>query len=251
MNKEYYTLKEVLFGLRNEQLRIEKELHSLEKMLIIHGNNRYTDSAFFSLTASEYKALYYRLMINYTLSEKIYNLLFKKRNLFDSWGVSLRTTKGQDGKHTLIYNKENLVKPGNKGDFDRGVEKILQDCFLNEIELSRGYRKVNIDITSSRLLYDDYFEKLGLFAHLKYVPKTDSLYISTDHKYRFSKLDEVVNELLNCKIPRNTFSEYIQSIIDNNDETKKEVIIKDRNYGRWAEFYVNDERNAFVLIKKK
>ena len=53
------------------------------------------------------------------------------------------------------------------------------------------------------------------------------------------------------KIPW-VFSEYIQSIIEENSDVKKEIIIpKERNIKRISEFYLNEEKNEFILVKKK
>lgn len=247
--KEDYTLREILFGLRDEQLRIEKELYLLEKMLTIYGNERYQGSTFLSIR-HDYQSLYYNLMINYTLREKIYNLFFGD-NLFDFKGIALHTTLDKDGKHVIMYDRENLVKHDLVNDFDKKVDALLTDRFVNETYVSNRQKNYYLYINYAHLLYNEHDYKMDSFIQFKYFPKSDSIHFSTTKKYKNKYLNDLVNERLEKKIPRSLIPENLQRIIDNNEKAKKEVLVRDQDIReKKGEFYINDERDSFVLVKK-
>jgi len=250
--KEYYTLKEVLFGLRNEQLRIEKELYSLRKMININGNERYKGSKFLPINTliQKYELLYYKLMINYTTKEKIYSL-FRGENLFNFQGHTLRTVRDCDGKHILRNESENLINDDMIDEFNSRVDKILNDRFIKEVDLFNRQPNYCINLDSSHFIYSEHDYKTDSFVNLKYAASSDSILVSTTGKSSGKYLNDFIYERLNYKVPKNVFPEYIQSIIDTNEETKKELIMRDNKIKKKkAEFYINDERDVFVLVKK-
>ena len=135
--------------------------------------------------------------------------------------------------------------------FNKIMDELLSDEFVNRVSryhssnMKSNYDKTfifNPTITTCISRNDN---TVNLFYNAK---NGDEIVFQLSHK---RNLKDAINEMLEIKIPRKLFSEYIQYIIDNNDETKKNVVVQSNARKGINEFYVNDERDAFVLVKKR
>lgn len=252
MNKDYYTLKEIVFGLRNEQLRIIEKLIELEKYVNISDNSKCKS---FKLTINNTKELGYKFLYQTNnLLEKIF--LFISGEYREAVkGVALPGIVRKDENGKYIFGDKITINNENQESFDMKVDELLKDEFIQNIFHNFRVNEMSLNETSHvpilSLKYDStiYFNanpplsNKAKYERIKYSARENLMYILNDNHN--------ILELLSSKIPRNLIPEYYQNIIDTNDNAKKDILIPDtRIYGRKASFYVNEESNAFVLVKK-
>ena len=252
--RDYYTLKEIVFGLRKEQLRIAKKLRLLESKVTIYNDEKYKGSRFdFDLVKGNVK-LIYRLHEKYGLLDNLLNVItFRFKNIFDgkNYVEELRKLDNGDYKIGGLGGLKATIFSDEQDSFNEIIDELLKDDFVNNVSLRyMGDFKSNYDktlflnpITSFCVSKGN--DSNGLFYGAS---KDDIVLLKTS---RGKTYQDVINDILEVKFPRKLFSEYIQFIIDNSDEAKKDVIIQENGRKGINDFYINDERDAFVLVKKK
>ena len=252
--KDYYTLKEIVFGLRKEQLRIAKKLKLLESKLAMYNDEKYNGSRFDCDLVNNNVKLIYHLHEKYGLLENLLNVVtFRFKNIFNGkdYIEELRKLENGDYKIGGLGGLKATVFSDEQDDFNGIVDELLKDEFVNNASLRyMGDFKCNYDktlflnpITSFCVSKGN--DSNGLFYGAS---KDDIVLLKTS---RGNTYQDVVNDILEVRFPRKLFSEYIQFIIDNSDEAKKDVIVQENGRKGINDFYINDERDAFVLVKKK
>lgn len=253
--KDYYTLKEVLLGLRNEQLRLANMLNELDKKMTVYGNKRYEDSGF---TFSENGNLLYFLKEQNTfLKNALYAITLRFKDIIDGdcYLESIRTLGDGNYKVGGIGGIKSSVKVDEQKEFNCLIDELLEDDFRKEaiINITDG-KGVNYNnsliISPCNTKYTNstykHINTISYHARNDYL-KIKNVYggISPRAKYNLLK------ELLEMKFPRKEFTEYIQFIIDSNQATKKDILIPDINFNtNCDEFYLDEYDNSFVLTKK-
>lgn len=249
--KDYYTLKEIVFGLRKEQLRVVEKLKELEKYVNIADSEIRKN---LQLTINSTKELGYSYLYKTNnLLEKIF--LFITGDYREAVkGIILPgiVKKDEDGKY--IFGDKITINNENQKAFDMRVDELLKDEFIQNIFYNFKVNEMRLNeaehLPILSLKYDStiYFNANSAsnktkYEWIKYSVRENLMYILNDNHNNL--------ELLSSKIPRNLIPEYYQNIIDTSDDTKKDIIIPNtRIYGRKASFYVNEEPNAFVLVRK-
>jgi len=251
--RDYYTLKEIVFGLRKEQLRIAKKLRLLESKVTVYNDKKYNSSRFdFDLVNNNVK-LVYHLHEKYGLLGNLLNVvMFRFKNIFEGKEYVEELRKLEDGDYKIggLGGLKATVFSDEQNDFNEIVDELLKDEFVNNVSLRyTSDLKSNFDKTFWLSPTNSFcINRKDNATSLFYDAKGDNGVV-----FQFSpkrNLQDVINEMLKVKFPRKLFSEYIQFIIDNSEETKKDVIIQDNKRKGINEFYLNDERDAFVLVKK-
>lgn len=251
--KDYYTLKEVLLGLRKEQLRLAGILNELDKKMNTYGNGRYKDSGF---TFSDNGNLLYFLREKNTILKNILHALtFRFKDIIDGqcFLESIRTLRDGNYKIGGIGGIKSNVKENEQESFNKLINLILEDDFRKEsiINITDG-KGINYNnslaISPGNTKYtNSTFKRVETIS---YHAKKDYLRINNVYgslrNYR-----DTITELLEMKFPRKDFPEYLQNVIDNNELVKKDILIPNFNINsRSCEFYLEEFDNSFVLSKK-
>lgn len=249
--KDYYTLKEILLGLRGEQLRIAQQLKSLEEKLSIYGDVRHEGSYFSINPLGDVCELIHQLRENYCHSVKTEDaILGRLEKIWQGPCYTCKVEKESDGNyHVGGVN----IDPKEQTSFNNLADCILSDNFVHQISTNLN------DLDSHNLrenlkVFPDwlncfYIDQDNKYNCLRYKALTDSIFIRNDyHKGEYRK---VIEELLSLKFSRKLFSEYLQSVIDQNDDVKRDIIVpKNEILSSKAEFYLRDDNDAYILIKK-
>ena len=62
---------------------------------------------------------------------------------------------------------------------------------------------------------------------------------------------DIINKMLDIKISRDSFTEYIQNVIDNSYDAKKHIIVSNGKIDDYKlDFTIVDRHDTFVLVKK-
>jgi len=138
--------------------------------------------------------------------------------------------------------------------FNQIADKLLDDNFVHHICVNLSTYE-NQNLIENLKIFPDwlncfYIDGDNKYNCLRYKGLSDSIFIKSDHQN--INVGEVVLALLSLKFPRNLFSEYIQNIIDCNDDTKRDIVVQDNFNGAFnTEFYFRDENDKYVLVKKE
>jgi len=249
--KDYYTLKEILLGLRNEQLKLATKLQKLEKYLNISDTKKYQNVEFH---INGIKNLSYSYLYKTNPSTKLFDLLtgnFQEalKGYFTIGNVFLNENNDYYINHDAInINKiyqEKFTKNVNEILNSEFVKNIIKDIFIKE---NQYIPRLSIGNNTKYYNENKNYRKT-IYEYIAYIAKNNLIQVYNGYSNKNYK--EFLNEMFNTRIPRNLISEYFQSIIDNNIDTKKDIIISnEKNYTKKCDFYLNDEREAFVLVKK-
>lgn len=251
--KDYYTLKEIILGLRKEQLKIRKELLFLESKLNIDDKLYYESYLTIQRKTSLKKDVQLTLVLtkkNKMIEDILYAITFHYQHLKGRLNYNFNDlVKDNNGNYSLYDGK---ILKEDQTIFNETANKILNNKFVNEVintyrfSGDSNYQNA-LNTTPTKTKY--YGSRKDRINNLTYDARTDSLWVTNLY---FDSYQEIIDDLLNIKVPKNIFSEYIQSIIEENSDVKKEIIIpKERNIKRISEFYLNEEKNEFILVKKK
>ena len=155
-------------------------------------------------------------------------------------------------KNSDYRNFDIKIKAEGQEIINETIDIILNNPFVNE--------SVN-QINFNRHCYNDYLRISPLATYyigsktenknsLIYDAKADIL--AVDNLSHNKNYCDIIGEVLSLRVPKNVFSEYIQNVIDTNDETKKEIIIpNETSFKKKTVFYLNEEKDAYVLVKKR
>lgn len=253
--KDYYTLKEVLLGLRNEQLRIAKILSELDEKMTVYGNERYKDSGF--TFSDNGNLLYFLREKNALLKNALYALTFRFKDIIDGdcYLESIRHLGDGDYKVGGIGGIKSSVKVDAQKEFNRLIEELLEDDFRKNavINITDGkginYNN-NLIINPCNIKYTN-----STYKHvdtISYHARNDYLRIKNEYGGISSRAKRnLLKELLEMKFPKEEFSKYIQNVIDCSETTRKDILIPDINFNaNCDEFYLDEYDNSFVLTKK-
>lgn len=251
--KDYYTLKEVLLGLRNEQLRLAEILNELDKKMTVHDMKRYEDSGF---TFSENGNLLYFLKEQNTfLKNALYAITLRFKDIIDGdcFLESIRTLGDGSYKVGGIGGIKSNVKETEQESFNKLINLILEDDFRKEAIFKRVDNKGtnysnSLVISPGNTKYtNSTFKRVDAIS---YHAKKDYLRINNVYG-SLRNYKDTITELLEMKFPRKDFSLYLQNVIDSNELVKKDILIPDFNINsRTCEFYLEEFNNSFVLSKK-
>lgn len=246
---DYYTGKEILLGLRQELKNLDKEFRELDKMIIYFNDEKHKGSHFINLVNP--KTLGYSLKYNFTLEEKIKSLLLYQENLFDYKGCYLETSVDKSGNHTLIDCNKNLVCEDKQEEFNKKVEMLLRNKFAQEIN-SVGQRiDHSLSIIGGLLIFNCDEEINKNILSLYYYVMGEQVNIYVTGKNRFRTIDSIVDEALSIMIPKYKLTPFLQQIIEENPETKKEIYVPNERYHKQAEYYLNQDELGYSLVKKR
>lgn len=227
--KDDYTLKEILLGLRREQMKVANQLEELKINLI---KNPSTEKSFFDVSPSDDAIIYYYMF---------------KTNLLKCDSVSFELKKRLDGNFSNFYLP---IKEGKQTKFNLMCESLLEDEFVKNSDIIVETKYGELRINPSHIHYFTNDSKVSRINNFTYHAKNDSIFVRGD-KFNNDKR-KIIIDLLNASIPKENLSDYLQNIIDASEESKKDILVsKNKFLGQNMNFYLNQERENYVLVKKK
>lgn len=254
MNKDYYTLKEIVFGLRNEQLRVIEKLRELEKYVNISDNSKCKSV---QLSITSIKELSYSCLVKYdNLLKRILDFVSGDfvEAIMGGYYVGFGQVKN-DSNGKYIFHGGVTVKDEDQEVFGIKVKELLSDEFVQNMDYRIKFHENECSASSLSLAYGSILYRGSVDLHnyesesMFYTGEYDE--ISVDNELNKNH-KEFINEMLNLNIPRKLIPEYLQSVIDGNDNTKKDIIIPNTMiHTKKTWFNIKEEPNAFVLVKKQ
>lgn len=225
--KDNYTLKEILLGLRYEQYMIANNLENLKKCFWEFYEEK---NSFFSLDPENKTIIYF----------------YRFKNKYLKWdSIPFEFKKNSVGDFTNFYLPVQLKEQES---FNMMCESILASEFVNNSSLEIKTKIGLLKIHPTGMFYFSDDLKLLNVNYFSYFAKEDLMFLQSLKRNK----KELFESLFNLEFSREYFSEYLQRIIDTNLETKKDIIVpSETSLEKNMHFYLNQERENYVLVKKK
>ena len=227
MNKEYYKANQVVFGLRDEYVRIKKRLEILKKYTKL--NSKYKD-------------------LNFTIvgDRIIYDFAYKHKNLFSLTHPNIIAEpleKKEDGYYTG-YTLQII----NQDSFKIIADEMLQDKFSKSLPskscFNNGQDEINIDISYGTIWV--YWK--NILKEMTYYSDQDQIYF---YKKRGLLTEQEMHDILETPIPSELLSDYYRNIIDNSTSSRKNVeLVLNRKRRKAYNLEVINTEDRIILKEK-
>lgn len=247
MDKDFYQMKDIIFGLRSEYLKIQEELNELRQIILDNDKRIVEYEAFFAITQkSELPALISKLKIKQSsLKRKLYDLENR-----------LKTKHLKENEFEFVIDKQNLYNSLDKIKLGR-EKKRLREEFVGRIEqlllspFAQNFRDIKISNEENNNLYIGcnritFYNNSDIYpSDMSYDKDKDVLVIR--RRYPGVITDERIEHLLQMPILKSSFDEYMQECIEKNIELGKKIEIPQfRNYNSES-LNIIEEENKIVL----
>lgn len=235
MNRDYYSIEDVILGLRREYKRHYEDLARLKKY-VITADRRVKDYNFRLFQPCERKP---NLYLDFEVKEnelKRFLYLFFLRFGWDTkcYGKNTsRVLRDFSDEVTLSGFYEACIS--NSPEFLREVNAIMESDFVQNIDVSLQNPWVAIR--------HNYMYTGKSTTALWYYPQRDILSL-TDLTFKG------LSESLAVQVPRMNLSEYHQNHIDAYLESKKEVVIEDMSLMHKILDYKIEETDEALVLKR-
>lgn len=235
-----YSLKQILFALRQEYIEVEKKLKELEKYVNITGE---IDDISFHIH-------------DFNVPKTIDMYLRKKQTILDR----IRETLGLTGIYTrgvafwmvpseieqaCYWKRKKVCSITDLDGFTKDIKEIVESDFVKNTILDVICENNNFDLNINARgisLYD----KEECFSTIDYYSKDNVL--SVESKKDIITPDYIYN-LFNIEFGRERFNDYYKGIIDNYEE--KEIDIIDTFDSNHSKLEIIEEPKKMILRPKK
>lgn len=255
-NKDYYTYKEILFGLRHEYLKVQQELAQLKP---------YTQMD--DYLEKKILDFYFELsQCSFEKNPEIYchfipkqSCLNKKMNKFRAFLTgdfprwNSKVLSDNNGRYYMANQSFpiSICNDEHGEEFDEMLQKILNSDFANSIYckcdtefLGKSY---NLEIKPSNINLFGTISVMDLVCNCRYILCYDAIDIMRHSK---NLSIDFINETLNVQFPKEMFSNYHQNIIDNHNVSDKKIrIVDDISNLTMVDFSIEEDEKEIVLTK--
>ncbi len=242
---EYYTLKEIIFGLRKEYLKSVNDLDGLK--LLCFANKGKVNNYSFELFQLNFK------------SPDLYCVVNRKKNLLerlnfiscsDIYNVAICLKNGGD---YLLHSDQLKTFPVvvshiNQEAFETRSYRILHSDFTKKIKTKNipfwdldmvGFFRCEHNYLNFQLFFDALYDDDSKKIDILYYPREDVLLIEgvkdlldevynsidkTDINIVFN--DQLIEKLLNVKVSKEVVPRYHRNLIENISDVSKNVIVE-------------------------
>ena len=247
MTTNTYTLKEILFGLRDEYLNITSKIKELENLLQLE-NSSYEKASIMLIKIhnKEVTKLYCYLYERKNKLEKIIDPILKKLGIY--LGDNVFAIEEQNNQYTIQKHSEII---SNKKEFNEKVIKILNEDFSKNSANIYDGTVYDYDYKPFlSVIPGDIYASTSNEIQLEYIPSRDEFIHIHSFKGKLTK--ERIENIFNWNFSKNKFPEYYQQIIETSDKINKKLeIIDDHNYSKDISFEIIEEPQKLILKKKR
>ena len=241
----YYTLKEIIFGLRKEYLKNVNDLDSL-KPLCFASKSKINDYRF------EIFQLNFKSPDLYCVVNKKKKLL-ERLTFVDCDNIYNTAICLKNGSDYLLYSNQKNVFPVvishiNQDDFKSRSYRILHSDFTKKIKTKSisfwaldmvGFFKCEHNYLNFQLFFDALYDDDSKRINILYYPREDVILIEgvkdlleevynvndkADSNIVFN--DELIERLLNVRVSKEVVPRYHRDLIENMSDTSKNVIVE-------------------------
>lgn len=249
MEKEYYNIQEIIFGLKDEYQQVFDKLASLKSYCSKNGKK-----------VKDFEFIIWKYQDTYQVrcwyerpdfKEFINNIkaFFISRDLSEDDAILARD---HSDKYYFIsfVGKHYPISIGNYADkdFSRELSKILDTDFVKNTTYG-GYSLENSTLTlSSRSASLSAKLDEDFYVYFRYEPSTKTLNV-TSYKRPFT--EGMIKKALSEQVPRQELNPYHLQVIDESGVLGKEITLENFTPCRLAKFDIEEKEDQIVLKKRK
>lgn len=246
-NKDHYTVKEIILGLRSEYQINERKLNELRKYCIC-DKNKVAGFDFYLFKLGRQKTeIICRILKKESILEKLlreFSYIFKLTNINE-----VNCTKNDNGYY---INEDVMILDDKNSEFSSHASSILNSNFSLNITSN-----ISLNINNVNLVLNAKLHGLSIFvcdgrnmvSNLWYNSKSDSIKMTflTDKKTS----NELVDNILDIRVPKDKLTSYQINMINMSGVLDKEIIFEKVSSKDQLEFMINDDSDKIVLSKIK
>lgn len=263
-NRDYYTVKEVMFGLREEYRTMEKELQTLTNFCIC--DKRLVSGYRFDLSRGYGEKA--NIICRYKKKENLIQKFLRKNNpMNDYFELSnintIVCTKDNNDRYFIskgddwnCFPKYSVaIREDKNKDFAEQTSKILNSNFIFNMNDSVEFNSDNNECTLRTTLDDvDFIVNMsddGVdIIHFNYYAGADLFTVRFFSDRKSST--EMIESVLDMKIPKEKLSPYHIGLIDENQISEKKIVLeKIKKHDYVVEFDIKEDSDQIVLAKSK
>ena len=238
MQKEEYQLQDVVFGLRPEYLKLRGKLEQLGNY-VNFPQKEISNLSFYVTNRDSKMLLWCQFKRNRPwFLEKMAKVIGLEQKLFFPGKVN------KIDQHWQMEGIEASSYPiSDSAQFDKAVDEIAQMPFVQDgkTKITRSNQQEFFFSLWALELLNPYFSYSP--GMMQYHPEKDQIFLSPQPK--FDQLDWI----LRTKIPRELFSPYQQSLIDQYIAKQSRVLVEDA-FTNLPSYYTIEEEPGLTVLKK-
>lgn len=239
MSNNKYAVKEILFGLRDECLRLQKVLKEIDDCLD-YDRDKYEVNPYFSERNFENS---YNLWFS---STKLESTAVKRLRKLFGLGRNISFTSASQ----FDYEKGTFLR---EGEFPVSIKKEMKDKmeYLTNYLANYDYLDVNAKRASSVINY--YPQSINVIdiqvGNIFYRADNDRIYFNDLSNSPLTK--NRIDDMLNQEYYKSAFSERTQEVIDQSSAAKKEIILKPEKFKGEECFSIVENQKTLILVRNK
>lgn len=223
--KDYYYLREIIFGLKDEYEKHKNQMSLLKPLVSVEdkGNKLRNFEFFIAQCKSSDPELFCSFVLKLNKLQQLIEHFGQKNERYDLGKGFSRCNF--DDKNDLRLNYSDITLIGQSEEFKAKLNEIFDSPFVQNININRimdvlaiasplglSLWHTDIDFSTTEGKSLNYFPEAN--KHIIEIRKDKSNLTSNDLMY-----------MLNTKFPKGEFSEYHREIIESNPDSTKEVEI--------------------------
>lgn len=238
MEKQYYTVREIILGLREEYIKNQKALEHLKNYMTLV--NREIEDFRITIGNKEDEELIARFQKRGNILQRVI------KTIMDDYVIE--EEEAFHDNEALFYSKNLMINDTRKPEFKEAVEKIFRSPFVEKIgihsifltgkgfDASFGINENGIKLYKTRVT--------ELESVLEYSAPTDTLLVKSG-KYSISNAN--LTGLLDLKVPCMVFKNYHKELIDKNGN--KTLYAEVFHPCLKAKFTFHEQSGQILLVK--
>lgn len=251
---EYYRLREVILGLRNEYKKNEERLEALKKYIIVNDDVTLDEFDFYSFANDKNK--YIELIIRakqsfiVSLLERLQNKLIKKDNM-----RQIPISRGYNEDYNYLVLPEEVIyriDQDKECDLYSEADKLLRNEFITNVTGRKIYvpeADLNLSISPSGIIArTEHHETSYPPAGFIYSAKGDRMLITAYEDYLYN---EHINNIFNIRIPSDNFNKTTREIIESNPNIYKELVLEGAEATKNSQMFKMEDINSTTVGLKR
>ncbi len=245
-----YTVKQIIFALREEYLKVGKELENLKKYITI--DSKIKQSEFYYLNHKFYGHPDHRIVISLYLKMNIIQKIISSYTNPSNMPCYYRVYR--DSKpNTIPYEDIPYVTINDKEGLLKACQALGENEFVKNIHINSDIHKVlNQNSPFARLINDERGIQTNFCNPLDvgYRMDHDTLDLTRYKlKNKFEVTPDIIYTLLTLKVDNSNFNAYYKKVIENYQD--KPILVNDPQIIKHCgEYQILDEPEKLVLIPK-
>jgi len=246
VTKEFYSVKDLIIGSREEYLKNERYLKLLIDLTYSYDKNVKEFYFYLQQCDDRKPELVCKFIQNLKTLRGVIKYLQLKTHNYKIDLNSGRCLKNNNGEYFIIDSEyKAFIKNNDK--FTQIAEKILNSDFANKMKFVTNCRvgEVSTMITPSSIYIQE--QNLDHKIDFDYHSRIDSIIMSCNNHVIN---DDLIMHMLESKIPAYILSDYHKQIIDENLSTQKPIeVISETNEKNRVKLLI-DEQDDKIILKK-